>query len=84
MQKDVFDDPDRFDITRHPNRHLAFGHGVHFCIGAPLARLEGQIALTSLLTRMRNVRLAADSVAWIENDIFRVLKSLPIEFDVVK
>lgn len=81
---DVFDEPDRFDITRHPNRHLAFGHGVHFCIGAPLARLEGQIALTSLLTRMRNVRLAADSVAWIENDIFRVLKSLPIEFDVVK
>jgi cytochrome P450 len=53
-----FPEPDRFDLTRTPNPHLAFGHGLHHCLGAPLARLEGRIALGSLLARFPGLRLA--------------------------
>ena len=56
----VFVNPDRFDVARDPNPHLAFGHGLHFCMGAPLARLEGRIALGDLLDRVRGVELASD------------------------
>ena len=56
-----FHAPDRFDITRTPNPHLAFGHGPHFCLGAPLARLESRIALTDLLTHLKKLRLASDA-----------------------
>ena len=58
-----FPDPDRFDIDRHPNNHLAFGHGVHFCLGANLARLETRIALTVLVQRNPGLRLAVDRSA---------------------
>jgi cytochrome P450 len=55
-----FPDPNRFDITRDPNPHIAFGHGVHFCMGAPLARLEAKIALSDLLERCKGLRRASD------------------------
>lgn len=59
----VFDNPGEFDIARTPNRHLGFGHGVHFCLGAHLARAEARFALTNLITRFPNLRLAVDPKA---------------------
>lgn len=56
----AFADPDAFEITRTPNHHLGFGHGIHYCLGAPLARLETRIAITNLLERNHNLRLAVD------------------------
>ncbi len=80
-----FSDPDRFDVCRQPNRHLAFGWGVHFCLGAPLARLEGQIAVNTLLQRMPGLRLADQAMAqdppWCPSMGLRVLQSLPVVFE---
>jgi len=76
----VFPDPDRLDVTRPENRHLTFGHGAHFCLGAPLARLEGQIALGTLLRRMPELRLTADTAAWRDQFVLRGLQSLPVVF----
>ena len=75
-----FPDPDTFDITREPNRHVALGQGAHFCVGAPLARLEGQIALTTLFGRFPNLRLAqpAESLRWRKSLIVRGLQELPL------
>jgi cytochrome P450 len=74
-----FPDPDRFDIRRANNRHLAFGQGVHFCIGAPLARLEGPIAIATVLRRMPNLRLASDVADWdTSKPNSRLLRSLPV------
>jgi len=58
-----FPRPDRFDISRVPNQHLTFGHGIHFCIGAPLARLEAKLALGLLLERYREVAVARDEAS---------------------
>src|SRR5581483_2466614 len=55
-----FANPDRFDIRRNPNPHIAFGHGIHFCLGAALSRLEARVALTELLTRFERFELASD------------------------
>ena len=77
---DRFADPDQLDIHRHDNRHLAFAWGPHFCFGAPLARLEGQIALETMLRRMPNLNLESGPVTWRENLGFRGLISLPIIF----
>jgi cytochrome P450 len=77
-----FKDADRFDITRDPNPHLAFGHGRHFCIGAPLARLESRIALTDVLGRTNNITLASDA-PWPPRNALHVHgpTSLPIRFE---
>ncbi|MEK6283190.1 MAG: cytochrome P450 [Acidobacteriota bacterium] len=75
-----FPDPERFDIRREPNKHLSFGQGPHFCIGAPLARLEGRIALTTLFRRFPEVRLAqpAATLRWRSSLIVRGLEELPV------
>jgi cytochrome P450 PksS len=75
-----FRDPETLDLMREPNRHLAFGQGTHSCIGAPLARLEGQIALTTLFRRFPNLRLsqAAESLRWRKSLIIRGLEELPV------
>jgi len=78
----VFENPDELDITREPNKHLAFGQGIHFCLGAPLARLEGEIAINTLLRRMPDLRLrgTAESLRWRPSMILRGLESLPVSF----
>ena len=73
-----FTHPDRFDITRDEGRHLGFGLGIHFCIGAPLVRLEAEIVFETLLRRFPRLRLATDTLAWQEHPIFRGLKQLPV------
>jgi pimeloyl-[acyl-carrier protein] synthase len=75
-----FPDPDRLDVARADNRHITFGFGIHFCLGAPLARVEGQIALQALLRRMPGLRLTGPEPEWRESSTLRGLKALPIAF----
>lgn len=75
-----FPDPDRLDLGRSQGRHAGFGFGIHFCLGSALARLEGQIAINTLLQRMPRLRLETEALDWQENPIFRGLKSLPVVF----
>ena len=75
-----FPDPDRLDITRQDNRHIVFGYGIHHCLGAPLARVEGQVAITTLLRRMPNLRLTGEPLEWRETVTLRGLKALPVAF----
>ncbi len=75
-----FPDPDRLDITRRDNKHLAFGAGNHFCFGAPLARIEGQIAIETVLRRFPNLALEPDPVVWRYNVGLRGLEALPVRF----
>lgn len=73
-----FPDPDRLDIRRQPNPHLAFAHGIHFCVGAPLARVEGQIGFATLLRRFQKLELAYGAVQWRAILAHRGLESLPV------
>ena len=77
---EVFPAPNRLDIARADNKHLAFGYGIHFCIGGPLARLEAQIAIGTLLKRLPNIRLASDALEYEPLLALRKLKSLPVSF----
>ncbi|WP_374772276.1 cytochrome P450 [Streptomyces sp. NBC_01310] len=76
-----FPDPDRLDVTRQDNAHLAFGHGIHYCLGAPLARLEGQIAIGTALRRLPGLALAVapDEIRWRPGGLRGPL-SLPVTF----
>jgi cytochrome P450 len=74
----VFPESDTFDLTRHPNPHVAFGSGVHHCLGASLARLEGQEAFKALAERFPSLRLVTDDLAYQPSITFRSLKSLPV------
>ncbi len=76
---EVFADPDRFDLTRDPNPHLAFGFGIHFCVGAPLARLEARIAFPRLLARLPRIALAPQTLRWSDNLVVRGLHALELE-----
>ncbi len=75
-----FADPDRLDIRRRDNRHLSFGFGIHFCLGAPLARVEGQVAIGTLLRRRPRLELATATLTWRESSTLRGLKALPLSF----
>jgi hypothetical protein len=75
-----FPDPDRLDLARTDNRHLAFGWAAHFCFGAPLARLEGQIMLETMLRRLPQLELEGDDLTWRDNLGLRGLNSLPVKF----
>ncbi|CAM5378709.1 MULTISPECIES: cytochrome P450 family protein [Streptomyces] len=78
-----FTDPDTLDLARRDNQHLGYGHGIHYCLGAPLARLEGQTALATLLRRLPDLRLAAEpaDLRWRGGLIMRGLRTLPVEFE---
>lgn len=75
-----FSDPDKLDLTRTDNRHLAFGWAAHFCFGAPLARMEGQVGFSTLLRRLPNLALEPGKLVWRENLGLRGLKALPVSF----
>ena len=75
-----FPDPDRLDIGRADNRHIAFGWGIHFCLGAPLARIEGQIAISTLVRRMPKLELATAQPEYRQSLTLRGLKALPVRF----
>jgi cytochrome P450 len=80
----AFPDADRFDIHRSPNKHIAFGHGIHFCLGAPLARLEARIALEAILRRLPNLRRVREFPLEAQDSLVVYgVKSLPMTFDVL-
>jgi cytochrome P450 PksS len=77
----VFENPDMLGIEREPNKRLSFGHGIHYCLGAALARLEAKIAINTLLERMPKLRLKGppESLRWRRSLILRGLEMLPAE-----
>ncbi|HKP77500.1 MAG TPA: cytochrome P450, partial [Phenylobacterium sp.] len=77
--EEVFEDPFRFDITRSPNRHLAFGYGPHVCLGMHLAKLEIRILMEELLRRVEAIELAGEP-AWLNANFVSGLKRLPIAY----
>ena len=77
----AFKDPDRVDITRSPNNHLTFNYGPHFCMGAPLARLEGQVAIGEILRRLPGITLATEGYDYMDTMIMRGVRSMPVRIE---
>jgi cytochrome P450 len=73
-----FEDPETLDITRQDNPHLSFGHGLHFCLGSALARLEARSALSGLIERYPTLKLATEKPVWGPNVVLRGLAELPV------
>lgn len=72
--------PDRFDIRRDARGHVAFGHGIHYCLGAPLARLEARVALRTLLDRCPDLALDGPAGGWLPGMLMRGVRSLPLRW----
>jgi cytochrome P450 len=77
---DQFDEPDRLDVGRDPNPHLALSHGAHFCLGAQLARMETEIALEALLRRFPDFTGQPDDVEWRRSSLLRGPVAVPLQF----
>jgi len=77
-----FAEPDVLDVARKDNKHIGFGYGIHFCLGAPLARIEAKIAFGTLLKRLPNLNLTTDQLEWRDNFSVRGVLSLPLAFDI--
>ena len=75
----AYPDPDRVDLARHGVPHLTFGFGAHICLGFPLARLEGQVALPALLARWRRIEIAGEPLQWIDSMVLRGVQALPVK-----
>lgn len=75
-----FPDPDRFDINRNPNPHVAFGDGIHYCLGAGLARIQAQIAINALIQQFSNLELASNQLELRKNAVLRGFKAIPVSF----
>lgn len=75
-----FPNPNQFDIQREPNRHLTFGHGIHFCIGAPLARLEARVVLPMMLDQLSQLQRKSTQSLMVRAGIVYVIQALPILF----
>jgi pimeloyl-[acyl-carrier protein] synthase len=75
-----FPEPDRFDITRKENRHIAFGYNIHYCAGAPLGRVEAQVAIATVLKRFPNIRISTDKIEREPSLILRGMRALPVVF----
>jgi cytochrome P450 len=78
---EIFPDPDRFDIARSPNTHVAFGEGVHHCLGVTLARIEGQEVFRAIAERFPKLRLGEGELEYQPSVQFRSLKALPVRWD---
>jgi cytochrome P450 len=78
---DVFEDPFRFDVTRHPNRHLGFGTGEHFCLGAHVARMSIRALLEEMSARIESLEPASDSTQ-IHSSFVVGLKTLPVRYKI--
>ncbi len=74
----AYPQPDRLDLSRSGVPHLTFGFGAHICLGFPLARLEGQIALPAVLRRWRHIELARERLDWLDSMVLRGMKAMPL------
>ncbi len=79
--EDVFDHADRFDVGRNPNKHLAFGFGAHYCLGAQLARMEGRALYTELIPRLKSIELAGDT-SYMQTLFVGGPKHLPVRYQL--